>query len=210
MNKELCVIAGGRAVIGHEHSLARCESIRFDDVGGTEFVERRFDFRHSRRRHRSTGRNAGGVHDFFCKLLRAFDLGGGFVWAENRDADGAKRIRNAGDEGRFRADDNEFDTLLHRIIGDEGTIRRIERDRLDHSGNSRVSGGNHDLVGGRVAQQSVDDGVLSGTGPNHEYLHVKTLPLPLLACWACLFPESIPNVAEPLYRRFVAERPIVM
>jgi hypothetical protein len=65
-------------------------------------------------------------------------------------------------------------------------------------------------VGGRVAQQSVDDGVLSGTGPNHKYLHVKTLPLPLLACWACPFPESIPNAAERLYRRFVAEQPIVM
>jgi len=98
-------------------------------------------------------------------------LCGRFVWTENGDASRSKCIGDTGDEGRLWADDDEFDTLFRRIVRDEWAVGRVERHRLDHISNSGIPGGDHNLVSGRVTQQCVDDGVLSGTRPNHEYLH---------------------------------------
>ena len=191
MNEELGVLTGRRAVAGHDDALSRREPVRFHDIWGTKFDECRFDLDHRRRRNRTSRGDTGRIHDLFREFLRALDLRGRLVRTEHGDTDRTKCVGNTRDERRFGADDDQLDTLFRGVGGDERTVRRVERYRLYHSGNPGVPRGHHNLVSGRVTQQCVDDGVLSGTRPNHEYLHVKTLPSPLLACWACPFPESI-------------------
>lgn len=178
------VVERGLTVLGHQDALAGGQSVGLDDVGGAEVVECRRGFVHRAGVHRASGRDARFGHDPLGERLGALELRGGLARTEDRDAAGAQRVGDTGDERGLGPDDDQVDVVLERVLRDEGAVRRVERHRLDVGGDAGVARRGRDDVTatfrgrGVLRQEGRDDRVLAGTGTEDEDSHAITLPSP--------------------------------
>ena len=160
-------------VVGHDDTLAGSEPVVLDDMRRTQGVEGLLDRLDRRADVRQPGGHLGRGHDVLGEGLAALEarrLGGR---TEARDARRPNGVRHSGDERRLRADHDEVrarpagegddgldiggpagEGLARRERGDAGVARR-----RDH------------LVDRGVQGEGADDGVLTGPGPDDEYLH---------------------------------------
>ena len=136
----------GLAIVGDEHALAGGESVGLHDVGGSVLV----DGRECVFEGAGTGGAAGGyarvIHDSLCERLAALELCGRLARTEHGDAALAQAVGDARDEWRLRADDDEVDVVVDRVVGDDGLVGRVEGDDRHDGGDAGVARSRGDLV----------------------------------------------------------------
>ena len=161
----------GRTVHGDEHALAGGEAVGLHHVGRPELVECGRGFGERPGAFGASGGHARGIHDAFGEGFAAFEGGCGPVRTEYRDAPGAQRIGDPGDERRLRPHHDELDAVEVRVVRDLLGVGRVERNHRHIPGDAGIAWRRHDVVARLLAEQRGDDGVLAGTGTEDQNLH---------------------------------------
>ena len=163
------VLQSFRAVGRDHHALAASQTIVFDNVGGTEFVEGGVNKRIARPDRNSDGLCCADLclgHDVLGEGLRTLNLGRCCRRAEHGEASGAQLIGNARHQGNLRANHNQVRLDLlgqrHRI-----TIR-VEGSHGRHAGVARAD---VNLLDGRILGQGIGQCVLASTAADNKNAH---------------------------------------
>jgi hypothetical protein len=172
-------------------------------AGAVAMSERGINLVERRRTQRSSGWHPSSLHNLFCKIFRPFKPRRGFVRSEYCDSAGAKSIGNSGNERCLWTDDDQIETLFNRVVGDDPTVGDIHRNDIDDARYSGVPRRGHNLVQSVVAQQRVDDGVLSRTRAKNENLHTQNPTFTPASVNACLFLESRPLLEKQRCSRWL-------
>ena len=158
-------------VVGDHDSLAGGQTVVLDDVRRAELVERGGDLVGRRPGVGSRGRDTGCCHDLLGEGLGPLEHRRLPGRAEAGDADAADGVRDAGDQGRLGADDDEPDAEVARQGGDRCTVHRVDVVQGRERGHAGVARCGVHLLHLGIGGQGVHQGVLAPAGADHEDVH---------------------------------------
>lgn len=161
----------GFEVAGHDHALARGETVVLDDVGGAEGVEGLGDLLGGRTDVGTRGGYSGRGHDLLGEGLRALQLRGLPGRAEDRDADLAHGVGDPRDERGLRAYDDQVDAESLREHGHRLAVEGVDRVQLGDLGDAGVAGCAVQCADVGVEGQGAAQGVFAGAVTDDEDLH---------------------------------------
>jgi hypothetical protein len=151
--------------------LPAASPVVLDDVGRAEPGERGVQVRRVVDHHGSRVGHAGCVHHVLGEALGALDPGRLGARAEAGDAGPADRVGHAQHQRYLGPDHHQVGPPVHGQRGDRGRVEQVDPALLGRAGRAGVArraGQGRDLgIGG----QGEDDGVLTGTGADHEDAH---------------------------------------
>lgn len=156
-----------------DNALARGQTVGLDDVRGAEAVKGLFAFGQGPRGDRLRCGNPGGLHDLLGKGLRTFELRGGSIGAKDSDPSLPQSIANAGNQGRFRADDHEVNSEFLCESHDRLGIGHRHTADFAFLCHPRVAGCRVERVHSRIGGQTSDKGVFAGARTQNQDLHTR-------------------------------------
>ena len=159
------------AVLGHHNALTCCQAVVLHHIGCTELVQCRLRLS-GVRCHVSAGSRHGSLfHDLLSESLGTFQLRGSCGGAENIKTRLTQRVRNTGDQGRLRANNDQVGVQFACQGGCLSGIICVNCVDGNILGNAGVAGGAVHLSHLRVAQKRTDNSVFTAAGAQYQNLH---------------------------------------
>ncbi len=115
--------------------------------------------------------NVGLAEQVFAEDFAAFELGGGFRWAEDAELFGLEGVDDAGDQRRFGTDDGEADVVF---LGEADEAREIGGGEIDVFGIERragVAGSDEDAAYARALFDFPGQGVFAAAVADDKNVH---------------------------------------
>ncbi|EFS73852.1 hypothetical protein HMPREF9622_01527 [Cutibacterium modestum HL037PA3] len=142
------------AIVRDDDSLPPGQTIVLDHIWCPELVEGSRDGIDVVTGTGSCRRHASGDHHLFSEGFRPFQSGSLGTWTEAVDSSIAQSVSHPGDQGSFRADDDEISLQVTRQGDDGVTIARIQWVVRGEGCRSRVTGSNVDGDNIRITMAS--------------------------------------------------------
>ena len=159
------------AVLGHHNALTCSQAVILDHVGCTELVQCRLRLSGVRCHVSAGGRHGSLFHDLLGEGLGALQLSGSCGGAENVKTRLTQCVRNARNQGRLRANNNQVGLQFACQGGCLGGVIRINCVDGNILGNAGVAGGAVHLGYLRVAQKRSNNCVFAAAGAQYQNLH---------------------------------------
>jgi hypothetical protein len=144
-----------------QHALARGQPVGLDHVRRAEPVQGGGRLARGAGGHRGRGRDAGDGHHVLGEGLRALDHGRVPDRAEAGNPGGGQHVGQAGDQGRFRADDHQAGRQAAGQRADHGGIGGIHLVPGGVRRHPRVPGGDVQAGDRRIGGQGPAQRVLA-------------------------------------------------
>ena len=159
------------AVLGHHNALTCCQAVVLHHVGCAELVQRRLRFSGVRCHVGASSRHGSLFHDLLSESLRTLQLCSSCGGAENIKTRLTQRVRNTGDQGRLRANNDQVGVQFACQGGCLSGVIRINCVDGNILGNAGVAGGAVHLGYLRVAQKRSNNCVFAAAGAQYQNLH---------------------------------------
>ena len=160
-----------RPFLCHHHALARGQTIVLDHVRRPERIEFAHEVGGIGHGAGVRGRDAGAAHDLLREVLAAFEAGSRRRRAEGEDPGSAAGVHRTGHQWRFRTDDHQVVTGCQGC--DRSRIVDVHRLGAHDLCDPGVARSRDDLTDLRIGEQGHDEGVLPGSGADHQYAHAS-------------------------------------
>jgi len=156
---------------GNCHALSGGKPVGLDHHRDGEITERRASFRHRINALVIGGRDAVRPAQILGEALGAFKLSRGRARTEDGKAPGSEGIADAGDERRFRANDDEIDECAFCKLDDGSRIARVERDAVRPARDPGIARRGNKLAAARRLPKSPRERILPAARTQEQNIH---------------------------------------